>query len=114
MALPESSFTVPVMVRAEVLASSTKARVVGVLAAAATVICLSGTGGSPCLNTLHRYTPSVTYTVNAPEVLVLEPEPKPFAVPVVEEATGRQNTPALDTPVPAESTTVPVIVLLAV
>src|SRR3989338_9776865 len=52
--------------------------------------------------------------VKAPEVLVMPPVPKPEAVPVVEEATGRQKTPALEIPVPVESFTVPVMVLSVV
>src|SRR3989338_4777290 len=114
MALPESSLMVPEIVSDEVLASSTKARVEGVLDDAPTVICFSGTGGRPGLNTPQRYTPSMVLSVNAPEVLVCPPVPKPEAELVVPEATGRQNIPAPETPVPAESTTVPVIVLPAV
>src|SRR3989344_1441352 len=52
--------------------------------------------------------------VKAPLVLVMPPVPKPDAVPVVDVATGRQNTPALEIPVPVESFTVPVIVLSVV
>src|SRR3989344_542874 len=114
MALPLSSLIVPV-IESEVEASRTNASEVGVLAAAPTVICFSGTGGMPGLNTPQRYTPSIVLRVNAPLVLVCPPVPKPPAVPpVVDVDTGRQNTPALETALPPESSTVPVMVLSAV
>ena len=111
MALPESSFTVPEIVRV-VATSMMKARLVGTLAPEdGTEICFSGAGGMPDLNTPQRYTPGITFKVNAPEVLVIPPVPNPAEIPV-ELSLGRQNTPALLIPVLLESTTVPVMVLL--
>src|SRR3989338_937211 len=113
MALPPSSLTVPEIVR-DVPAPIENVSVVGVLAPlVGTVICWSGTLGIPPLNTPTRYVPGTTLRVNAPEVFVCPPVPKPTSAPE-ELESGRANTPALDTALPFVSRTVPVMVLPSV
>ena len=82
-----------------------------------TVICWSGTLGMPGLKTPTRYVPGITLTEKVPTVFVMPPEPKPrspeLPPPEVVFDVGRAKTPAFDTALLPESSTEPVMVLLA-